>query len=197
MSKERREFQRLNLRSPIDAWFGDWQVELVDVSARGALIAHEMEEIPMGSCALLRFFWRGEEIEIFSQTVRVEGGRVGLSFADDNETLRKFITQSAMEVVRAQEANASGDRARNIVGDQTLTSASERLRAGYVCLSLVDGTWTRRFSLLPDQPDDGFTVSMVEPEEQIQLLCRTYEVGDVESRRLTRLLAELSVAASK
>ena len=44
-----------------------------------------------------------------------------------------------------------------------------------------------------DQPENGFTVAANESEEQIQMLCRTYESGDAESRRMTRMIAELSV----
>ena len=49
--------------------------------------------------------------------------------------------------------------------------------------------------MLPDQPENGFTVSAAEPDDQVELLCQTYESGDEESRRLTRLLAELSAAS--
>jgi hypothetical protein len=58
---------------------------------------------------------------------------------------------------------------------------------------LEEGGWRRRQALIPDQPDDGFTVSASEPDEQVALLRMTYEKGDAEQRRLTRLLAELSV----
>ena len=35
-----------------------------------------------------------------------------------------------------------------------------------------------------------------EPDEQAAMLCRTYETGDAEARKLTRMLAELSVSGS-
>src|SRR4051812_21934970 len=99
------------------------------------------------------------------------------------------------EIRRAQEANAAGDRAHNIIAnDATLTAASELPpTAAFFTYRLVDGAWKRRRTLLPDQPDDGFTVRASVPEEQIALLCRTYEKGDDESRQLTRLMAGLSV----
>lgn len=100
------------------------------------------------------------------------------------------------ELRRAQEANAAGDRARNVIGgDATLTAASEIAPTDvFVSYRLADGGWKRRRSLLPDQPEDGFTVRASVPQEDIDLLCRTYESGDAESRRLTRLMAELSVS---
>lgn len=99
------------------------------------------------------------------------------------------------EILRAQVANAAGDRLHNVVGDATLTAASELDHADvFVSLHLGANGWKRHRSLLPDQPEDGFTVRASVPPEQIELLCRTYERGDDESRRLTRLMAQLSVS---
>ena len=90
----------------------------------------------------------------------------------------------------------AGQRELNIIaGEETLTTASAGLRgSGYVSWTLEPAGWKRRKSLLPDQPDTGFTVSASEPEDQVAMLRKTYENGDEEQRRLTRLLAELSVA---
>jgi len=100
------------------------------------------------------------------------------------------------EIRRAQEANAAGDRLHNIIGaDATLTAASEiGPTDAFFTYHLGGNGWKRRRSLLPDQPEDGFTVRASVPEEEIEILCRTYEKGDDESRRLTRLMAELSVS---
>lgn len=195
MTDERRQFQRLNLNEPIDGWFGDYPVRLVNVSATGALIASE-EEIPDDARALLRFFWRGKEIELLAKTARRVDANTGVAFLDESETLRDLIAESATELLRAQEANALGLREANVIGDQTLTAASAGARlAGFVSWILADGVWKSRRALLPDQPPDGFTVRAGEPEDQVELLRRTYESGDTESRRLTRMFAELSVAS--
>lgn len=200
MSDEKREFQRLHLTRPLDAWFGDFAVRLIDVSAKGGAIEHD-EEIPHGSRALLRFFWRDEELELTAEIVRTNAGaanRSGILFTDDSLSLRRHLAASATEILRAQEANALGDRERNLVGDETLTAVSTGVGlAGFVTCVLTPTGWKKRHSMLPDQPADGFTVAAREPPEQVDLLCRTYESGDAEARRLTRLLAELSAAASK
>lgn len=195
MTDERRQFQRLNLNKPIDGWFGDYAVQLVNVSATGALIASD-EEIPDDARALLRFFWRGREIELLAETARRVDAQTGLAFLDESETLRDLLAESATELLRAQEANALGLREANVLGDQTLTAASAGARlAGFVSWILSDGVWKSRRALLPDQPPDGFTIRAGEPDEQVELLRRTYESGDTESRRLTRMFAELSVAS--
>ena len=192
--EERREFQRLNLTKPLEGWFGDFSVLVVEISASGAKLVHD-EPIAMGSRGLLRFTWRGRELEILSQVTRSEGARSGVHFLQFSDDLRALVTESANEVLRAQQANAEGDRQRNVVGDETLTAASAGARAqsGFLQYHLTVKGWKCHRALLPDQPDDGFTVSANESQEQIDLLCRTYEGGDSEAKRMTRMIAQLSV----
>lgn len=195
MSDERRHFQRLVLVEPLDGWFGDYPVRLIDVSATGALIEHD-DEIPADARALLRFYWDGEEIELTAETARTLGYRTGVKFLDESEALLRFIAGSAKDMLLALEANARGDREANIVGDETLTAAWRRPAAGFVRWIFSAAGWTHEHSLFPDQPENGFTIAAAEPDDQVELLCRTYEAGDTEARRLTRMLAEISVAAS-
>lgn len=190
---ERRSYQRLTLAEPLDGWFGDFAVRLVDVSASGAQIEHD-DAIPDDARALLRFFWRGQEVEVLAETARrVPGNRVGVRFLEENESLRTLIAASAADVLRALQANARGDRDANIVGDETLTSAWRVPAGGYICWIFEDGRWDPRPCADPDQPEDGFTISAAEAEDQVAMLRQTYESGDAEARRLTRMLAQLSV----
>jgi len=194
MIEERRAFQRLNLTKPIDGWFGDFDVLVVEISAGGAKIVHD-DEIPVGARGLLRFAWRGRDFEILSQLTRSEGARSGVHFLEENEEFRLMVGQWANELRLAQEANASGNRDANIVGDETLTTASAGARAlsGFLQYRLTASGWKCVRALLPDQPDDGFTVSANESQEQIDILCHTYESGDPEAKRMTRMIAELSI----
>ena len=195
MPDERRTFQRLNLTRTIDGRFGDQAVGIADVSASGAQLVLDAPIEP-GARAPLRFAWRGEEVEVIAEVTRFADGRAGVQFVEANDALRSLLAASVLEILHAQEANASGDRARNVIGgDETLTAASEiELTNAFVSFRLGDAGWKRRRSLLPDQPDDGFTIRAGVPQEDVDLLCRTYEAGDAESRRLTRLMAELSVS---
>ncbi|MDQ3281498.1 MAG: PilZ domain-containing protein [Acidobacteriota bacterium] len=197
MIDERRIYQRLTLVEPLDAWFGDFGVRLIDVSVSGALVESiEREDIPMDARALLRFYWRGEQVEVLSEIARTTATRCGLRFLEENETLCALIAGSAQEMLRALEANARGDRDGNFVGDETLTSAWRRPASGFVCWMLTTTGWSSTPCTKGEQPANGFTIAAAEPDEQIELLCRTYENGDTEARRLTRMLAELSVAAA-
>jgi PilZ domain-containing protein len=195
VEQERRVYQRLALTKPLTARFGRFRVHLLDVSAIGALIESD-KDIPLGSQDTLRFKWRHYSVEIKAEAVRTAEDHAGLHFLEDSEQLRNLIAESALEVLKAQEANLEGARERNIIsGDETLTTASAGLRAsGFVSWTLEEQGWKKRRSLLPDQPDNGFTVSAGEPEDEVALLRKTYENGDAEARRLTRLLAELSAA---
>ena len=195
MDPERREYQRLALTKPLAGRFIRMKIRLLDVSATGALIESDTE-MPTGKRGTLTFTWRKHKVSIKAEAVRTVSDQAGLKFTEDSDQLRRLIAQSATEVLRAQEANMEGDRLRNIIsGDETLTSASAGLRAaGYVTWTLQPEGWKSRKSLLPDQPENGFTLAASEPEDQVALLCKTYENGNEEQRRLTRLLAELSVA---
>ena len=195
MDQERREYQRLALTSPLNGRFLKMKIRLLDVSATGALIESDVE-IPSGQKGTLTFTWRKHKVKIKAEAVRTMSDQAGLHFTEDSTHLRQLIAESATEVLRAQEANMEGDRKRNVIaGDETLTSASAGMRAaGFVTWTLLPEGWKRRKSLLPDQPDNGFTLAASEPEDQVALLRHTYENGGEEQRRLTRLLAELSVA---
>lgn len=195
MSDERRHFQRLTLLEPIDGWFGDFSVRLIDVSATGALIELD-EAIPADARALLRFWWRGEEVEVMAETARTLESRAGVHFLEENDALLRLIAGSATEMLLALEANARGDREANLVGDETLTAAWRRPASGFIRWIFGDAGWHSERSAAADQPESGFTIAAAEPDDQVALLCRTYESGDAEARKLTRMLAELSVAAA-
>jgi len=191
---ERRRFQRLPFEQPLDGWFGDFAVRLLNVSGSGVLIECE-ETIPSGARALLRFYWRGREVEILAELTRSGSDGAGLAFVDDPAMIHELIAGAAHELLRAQEANATGNREKNVYGDQTLTAASSRATSTYTMWMYENGTWTSRRSLVADQPANGFTVYTGEPDEQVDMLKRTWESGDTETRRLTRVFAEMSVVS--
>lgn len=200
MSEERRRHQRINLPKPIDAWFGDFSVRLLDISASGARIEH-VDAIPEDSRALLRFSWKGEDVEILADRVRGYANSSGVRFLEESETIFRLVTQVATDIVLAQQANALGNREDNVLdGDQTLTSASAGARLGvktFVIWQLTTSGWTQQVSLLPDQPPNGFTVSAGEPEDEVEMLCQSYESGNDEARRMIRSLAEISLTRGR
>jgi len=185
---------------PIDGWFADYGVRVLDLSTSGARIEGGTE-IPLGSRGLFRFMWRKQQVEVTAEIVRAGDGDEGLRFTEESGVVRRLISEANAEVRRAQAANALGLRDQNVIdGDQTLTAASAAQRAlvkGFITWTYDGNGWNSRKSLLPDQPENGFTVAAAESAEQVEKLRKSYEVGDEEGRKLIRRLAELSVAKSR
>jgi hypothetical protein len=197
VEEDRRLYQRLYLTEPLPARFGKSKIRLIDVSATGAL-AESARPLELRTRGTLQFSWRGRDVEIGAEVVRSTDTESGLLFTEESATLWSLISESAEELLRAQRANLAGDRESNVIGEETLTSASAGLGAtGYVTWTLTPAGWRKRRTVLGDQPENGFCVSAAEPADQVELLRATWENGDSETRRLTRLLAELSAASVK
>lgn len=184
MTDERRAFQRLNLTEPVDGAFGGVPLRIVEVSARGVLATTGVQLQP-GARGVVRFDWRGERIEAGAAVVWCEDERAGFRLDDVPDVLRQLIEDSVTEILKAHEVL---DYTPNVVEEESFPVADT-----FVVYTFDDGVWTRRASLLPDQPANGFTIATSEPAEHVELLCRTFAYGDAETRRLTRLFAELSV----
>ena len=185
--------EKLNLTKPLDAWFGDTEVRVVKVAADNAQIVHE-EELQPGAKGPLRFVWRMNDIEVDAELVSTAGSRSRLML-HSNGDLQNLVRESAQELRRAQEANAVGDRERNVVGDGTLTAASQgaRLGRGYLAYELRDGKWKCRITKDAKQPAEGFTVFADESDEQIESLCKTFEDGDAEARKTMQIIAQITL----
>ena len=197
MQDDRRLYQRLHLTEPLPARFGKSKVRLVDVSATGAL-AESTKPLKLSAKGILQFSWRGRDVRIGAEVVRSADTESGLYFTEESAMLWSLISESAEELLRAQRANLEGNRESNVIGEETLTSASAGLGAtGYITWTLTPAGWRRRRTMLGDQPENGFCVSAAEPADQVDLLRATWENGDEETRRITRILAELSAASVK
>ena len=188
MSEERRAYQRLNLTEPVDGAFGGVPLRIVEVSARGVL-ALVGEPLRRGSWGVLRFEWRGESVEADAAVVWCEEGRAGFRLDDIPIVLRALLEASVTELLRAQEREVA-EHAPIVEVEQARFPEADV----FYVYTFEDGVWNRRTSLLPDQPANGFTIAPAESPDNIDLLCRTFERGDAETRRLTRLFAELSVS---
>ena len=62
---------------------------------------------------------------------------------------------------------------------------------------LVDGVWRQTETTRPQQPMNGFTISAEVDPYHVSMLCDTWERTTAEGRRLTRLLAELSISTTE
>lgn len=84
-----------------------------------------------------------------------------------------------------------------IASEMTAESALPHRRiareSSYFCFRLVNNTWRRTVVSSSRQPDDGFTIWSHEDPQELEELCQAYYRGDDETRRLIRIMAEMSV----
>lgn len=198
----------VRLSRAIPARFGDSDALVVDLDVDRALIDHD-EAIDEGSQVPIEFQFEGHDLRFLSRlqsrTPRLFLGQtlwrsVVVLEEPENESdlhLAEGVSAYSSRIVQAFEANAGGAREENRVeGDETITTLGAAMRLGghsFVVYDFRGGNWNKRVSLLPDQPDDGFTVSSLEDPKQVEELCRSYERADPEARTLIRMMAELAL----
>jgi hypothetical protein len=211
VASDRREFQRLRLSKPILALIDGQSALMLDVGVGGAFLEHYGEMTP-GHRFRLSFRWQGTDVVFMvevarSVIVRTPGGdgkslvsHTGVRFIESignsEELLQQMIATFVGRVLAAQRANAAGDATDATTLAQLGEARRSRSRGLFMSFRYRDGSWWRVPTDSPKQPLDGFTVGAHEDEAELETLCRSYEAADDESRRLIRLVAELSVHAA-
>ena len=198
----------VRLARALMARLGGSDALIVDLDVDRALIDHD-DPIEPRQSRPIEFQFEDESLA-FTATVDARSPRlllgrtlwrsvVTLSEGKDDGDLRlaEAVSRYSSRVLQALEANATGARDENRVdGDETITTLGAAMRLGGMSFVTYrfDGTeWTRTTSLLADQPDEGFTISSFEDPIQVEDLCRSYAAADPESRKMIRMMAELSV----
>ncbi len=148
-----------------------------------------------------------------------DGGTVyqsGLSFenpsAEALTALRELMATSIARSVGEQVANLRGlgpvsernmpvFREGMVAGEGTEATQKrmpiKRAHGGYIRCTFLNGRrFEKRWTRSPEAPDDGFTVLATEARDQIDMLCEDYRRTDAETRRLIRLLAQITVEDS-
>ena len=193
VGEERREFQRLRLDPSITGQLGAIPVSILEIGVLGARIQHNAP--PADQYADLRFSHNGSDVVLRCEVVRTMGAQSGIRFlsavGDSGDKLREMLGQLVKREFAKRRRLPTQTGPRDTVdGDKTVRGKD----AGFVCFRFENGVWRKRNVFLPEQPAMGFTVSRSSDNEEIQRLCRIYEVSDEEGRRLIRLFAELSVS---
>jgi hypothetical protein len=210
MAGERREFQRLRLAKPILALLDGQNALILDIGVGGAFIEH-YGTLERGRRQSLLFRWKALDVEFIcevrrSSVVRGSGegavSHTGLRFVEavgpSEGRLQDLMATFVGHVLAAQKVNASGNRTEE--SDVTLVQlgGARRARArGFIMYRHQNGTWWREPTDSPNQPANGFTVAAYEDEEELETLCRAWEIADDEGRRLIHLVAELSARSMK
>jgi len=186
--EERRRYQRVRLVRPVVARVGQVRVFLLEVSLSGVLVAHQGNIPPEGATGVVMFEWDGIAVALECQILRNTLQKMA---RNANETLRDMISAVVARALDEQKANARGIPA---VAAQTFQTGKG---SQFLRLELLNGAWRRTETTRPDQPMNGFTISAEEPREHVALLCDTYASGDNESRKLIKVMAELSISQAE
>jgi hypothetical protein len=210
MANDRREFQRLRLAKPILALLDGENALILDIGIGGAFIEH-YGAAEVGRTFRLVFRWQAADVEFLCEVRRSavvrgsaesavshSGVRFVKPIGDGEARLQDMMATFVGRVLAAQKMNASGTGAGESEGTLSQLGAARRARVrGYVMYRYLDGRWSRDATEAPQQPDNGFTVAAYEDEEELETLCRAWEIADDEGRRLIRLVAELSVRSMR
>ena len=201
--KERRRYGRIRLEEPLAGRFGVSRVAVFEVSVNGFMIAHEVRYAP-GEVDHLVVDWEGTSLDLICRLVRStifrlakslgeksiyhSGLQIVDSIGDAYEKLRELM---AARIIRALEEQKSNAR-----GIPPLAAYMYQPGKGdlYRRCEMVGGEWRKSETSHAEQPPHGFTVSAEVEPEAVELLCRTWEMTTAEGRRLTQMLAALSIS---
>ena len=198
----------VRLARAIPARLGGLEALIVDLDVDRALVDHD-DPIQVGETKRLVFQFE-DELLAFSASVHTRAPRLLLGRTlwrsvmtlsdgekDSDLRLAESVSRHSSRVLQALEANATGSREDNrLDGDATITTLGAAARFGglsFVTYRYDGSSWSKRSSLLAEQPEEGFTISSFEDAAQVEELCRAYEQADPEARKLIRMMAELSV----
>jgi hypothetical protein len=203
---ERRRYGRIKLDEPIPARFGDAGASVIELSLVGFLIAHE-GRLESGDVRHFALDWDGAPIPLECSVARSTLYRLGKSLgtpsvyhtglriirfeSDAHTRLRHLIATRIVRALDEMKANARG--IPPLAAYMYQPGKGELFRR----CELVDGAWRKSETIRPSQPPNGFTVSADVDAEHIEILCETFEGTTQEGRRLTQLLAELSISATE
>ena len=207
VDQDRRQCQRVALLKPVACQIGDKTGFVFNVSVHGALVAWETRELgdPSGTDVILRFEWHGRPVSINSRIVHstienreTRAGtrkirKAGIDFikylGGSEAVIQAIVAEHVERALDEQKANARGIPPLAASSFQAGTH-----HRGFICCRLRDGQWSRTPTKSPNQPSDGFTVSVHESIQQIRLLCESYESSDQANRDLIRKMSELSLS---
>lgn len=173
---------------------------------RGFLIAHEGRFAP-GTAHHLKMEWDSSTIELECSTARSSLYRLAKNLGEQS------VYRTGLRIVRFE--NDDFDQLRNLIGERILRALDEQKANAhgipplsaymyqpekgdlYRRCELVDGTWRKTETAHAQQPPNGFTISAEVDPYHVSMLCDAWERTTAEGRRLTQLLAELSISRAE
>lgn len=202
----RRRYERINLAEKIIGTLDGGKAVVIDVCLTGALVAHRQEVAP-GEKVVLEFDWRGDPIRVEAEIVRTAlhqkptrpGGspvyRSGIHFSRFVPPACDAVLRSMIEDLVTRSLDEQKANARGIPPEAASSYQRSAATSGYVCYRFVGGAWRRSESSEPEQPLDGFSISVDEDGDNVKLLLEVYARGTRQEREMIRTMAQLSISA--
>lgn len=200
---ERRRFGRIRLDSPLHGLLHESRVRIMELSITGFRIAHETRFAPNQPYELV-IDWEGRRIHLVCSVVRTtlwrlakslgersiyhSGLRVVESFDESFNTLRELMHERILRALDEQKANARG------IPPLAVYMYQPEKGELYRRCEFVNGVWRKTETIRSNQPTHGFTISAEVDPIHVDMLCETWEHTTTEGRRLTQMLAELSIS---
>lgn len=188
--EQKRNAERLPLDEPLDATANGQPVKILELSAIGCKIQHR-EKFAMGSTAALKFTFEDRNVDLRAKVARTQlcAGMLyesGLKFADSLE--------EAPEVMRAIVASLAFEELPvelEPVEPVNAIAAPAEIEDPFIECRLENGVWSKRRIAAPMQPPEGF-ITVPQDDGELDMLCKTYEYADPDTRRMIRISLELA-----
>ncbi len=202
----KRRFERIHFENPIAGHLNESPVRVLDLALGGARVLAHSRFTP-GAAQQLRIEWDKRQIllnctitrcvlQTLAQSANEKsvydvGLRITETIGDAHIVMREMIAHFVLKALEEQKANWDGIPP---VGPYVhLEGKSDN----YKRCEFINGEWKISPTRRPEQPLTGFTISAEVAPHYVDMLCKTYQMTDDEGRRLTRILAELSISKAE
>jgi hypothetical protein len=201
LDRDRRVSPRFRFDDPLPAMLGRRDVLLVDLSAGGARVRHQMPVNP-GDTQRLRFTYRGECFDGIGQVLDSHYITIGtkqplyesrLRFSGKSEEATAAIDTVMEMMLRHRERQWT----QNLIGSRSSRAAArEDVEEPGIRCRYIGNRWRMEKVHSQEIPDDGFVVPARFDVGEIRVICAAYEQLDADGRQLLRLLAGASTGAT-
>lgn len=190
-----RQTPRVILRSALDGKFDGVPVLVLELGLGGAKFEHQQrldvgqtgpfncESIAVEGRVAHSIMLPGEEGILYHS---------GISFPmlseEQKSQLFDILMREAQEQVREWELNLHG---KAWLPPEAVKRSAVASR--YLTLRWAKGSWKRSISSDPNQPTDGVTIASDTPDQEIAVLCETYEAADEATREMLRRIATVTL----
>jgi hypothetical protein len=201
---DRRQFARIHLDESIPGRLGETPVVIVELSVTGFLLAHQARIAPAATqklvaewsdksiaatCSVTRSVLYRVARDVSEPSIYHSGARIVETLGKTDAVLRDLIQERVLRALEEQKANARGI--------PPLAVFSEHKGDRFRRCELVEGVWRKTETNKSLQPLTGFTISADVDRQHVEMLCQTYAAGNAEVRRLTQVLAQLSISKNE